>query len=142
MIIQISTRHFRPSSDIRKRVRELCEDVVQHVPDVLRIHVVLDDTSGSDITGPGIRCHFTVRGRNHLRIDVSEYQGDIWQSIDGAYRQLAAGLERHRRQESEENSAVVGATMPVCDDVLTGRKVTVGPWTVYSAYIEEGCSHE
>lgn len=138
MTIQIVTRHMCPPIELKQRVIELCKEVMQRFPDVLRIRVVLDDINGPDKAGVDKRCHLMVRGRNHLRIDINEFQDDVWSSIDAAYRQLLIKLARYKRQESESKLTVVDASMPDSEHVLMGQDPAVGPWSGYRAYNDEG----
>jgi len=138
MGIQIVTRHMCLSVELKQRVTELCEEVMQRFPDVLRIRVVLDDINGPDKAGVDKRCHLMVRGRNHLRIDVNEFQDDVWPSIDGAYRQLLVKLARYKRQESEAKLTIADASMPVSEYVSMCLDPVVGPWPDYRVYDDEG----
>ena len=99
MSIQVVTRHMCLSMDCKDRVAQRCTAVIRCCPDVLHIRVVLDDTNGPYKAGVDKRCHLTVRGRDHLRIDVDKLRADVWQSVDAAFGELWIRLKRRKRRE-------------------------------------------
>ena len=103
MTIQIVVRHMNLSCDIKECARELCEEVMQYWPDIMRIRIVLDDINGPNKAGIDKRCHLIVRGRHHLRFDIDEHCDDIWQSLHTAFKRLKKKLMQHRRLAGVEN---------------------------------------
>jgi len=141
MSIQIVTRHMCLSTDLKRGVTELCEAAMQSCPDVLRVRVVLDDINGPNKAGVDKRCHLMVRGRDHLRMDINELQGDVWQSVDAAFRQLSIKLARCRRQEGGAKFTVDKSRMHVCDHVFMNQAWSAGtqaarPYNVEGKVVE------
>lgn len=142
MSIEIVTRHMCISTDLKRGVTELCEAVMRCFPDVLRVRVVLDDINGPNKAGIDKRCHLLVRGRDHLRIDINEFQDDVWQSVDSAFRQLSIKLARYRRQDSEAKLPVSGDRMHVYDYRFTDQAISAGTQAAYRPYKVEGKVNE
>jgi ribosome-associated translation inhibitor RaiA len=98
MSIQFVTRHMCLSMDCKNRVAQLCSAVIRCYPNVLHIRVVLDDINGPYKAGNDTRCHLTVRGRDHLRIDIDKLRTDVWQSVDSAFGELWVRLVQCKRR--------------------------------------------